>query len=87
MIMIMIIMYNFNSFISNNIVIIIANFLLSRILRFKRDRERKSGEGQRGIVLPNGPTRDPQCFVLLLLYLGLYLVSYQHQVGPGVDGV
>ena len=46
MIMIMIIMYNFNSFISNNIVIIIANFLLSRILRFKRDRERKSGRGR-----------------------------------------
>ena len=52
------------------------------MFRFKREK----GKGRR-LVLPNGATWNPECFVLLLLYLGLYLVSYQHQVGPGVDGV
>ena len=37
--------------------------------------------------LPNGARRNPQGFVLFLLYFSLNLVSYQHQVGPGVDGV
>ena len=35
--------------------------------------------------LPNGARRNPQGFVLFLLYFSLNLVSYQHQVGPGVD--
>ena len=55
------------------------------MLRFKREREGVGG--RRSLVLPNGATWDPECFVLFLLYLGLYLVSYQHQVGPSVNGV
>ena len=61
--------------------------LLSRMLGFKREREREKERGERRQVLPNCATWNPQCFVLFLLYLCLYLVSYEHQVGPGVNGV